>query len=71
MINLCSLTPVISVITLSFVSIIITFFTNIDFLVSYMGFSQVLINTTVILSVVVLRFTQPDLPRPIRVFKKV
>lgn len=67
MINVNSLTPALSITTLSFITIIIISLFDINFLVSYMGFSQVLVNAAVILSVIVLRYRMPDLPRTIKV----
>lgn len=67
MINIKYLTPMPSLIFLGIMSIIFVLLSNIDSLISFAAFAETIVVTMAVTGLVYLRFTRPNMNRPIKV----
>jgi hypothetical protein len=61
------MTPIPSLIILGVLSVLMLYVTDVFVLINYLAFSESSVVAMSILALVTLRFTRPDLPRPIKV----
>lgn len=68
MINIKYLTPMPSLIFLGILSIVFVIFGNLASLIYFAAFAETIVVTMAVAGLVYLRFTRPNIPRPIKVY---